>query len=284
MKLTYLTHDSRLDGRLAALVDVLEMIFPERIRAYYLSGSVLSGTMVGQSDIDVIAVFKGAFADGEAERVRQVRRWLTELSDVRYDIVPRCETDLMRAGATGLKLATALLYGEDVREQVPLEPLEVFLHDVVAGFVAYGCELRGDMAQLNYPVRCPDAADFFYGYTRFGNWDGKNYAAGTRIILSCITLGATAQVLMETGERCTGKQQAVQRYQEVIGGRWGDWLVEMFELCKLKWGYALPETAAERGRLRKLLGEMENYETEILVACREVITAADDIAVDWGEQ
>lgn len=41
MNLAYSTNDLRLDERLVALVEVLEMIFPERIRAYYLSGSVL---------------------------------------------------------------------------------------------------------------------------------------------------------------------------------------------------------------------------------------------------
>lgn len=232
----------------------------------------------------MIAVFKGACTEGEADKLRLVRRWLTALSDVRYDIVPKCEADLMETGTTGLKLATELLYGEDVREMIPLEPVETFLHDVVAGFVAYGRELRGNVARLEYPVRCPDAADYLYGYTDYGNWNGRDYSAGTRTILSCMTLGATARVLMETGERCTSKQEAVRRYRDVIGGRWGEWLVEMLELCKLKWGYDLPQTAAEREQLRSLLGEMKAYENEILAACREVITAADDIAVYWGEQ
>lgn len=108
--------------------------------------------------------------------------------------------------------------------------------------------------------------------------------AGTRLIINCITLGATARVLSATGERCTSKLQAVQRYREVIGGRWGDWLTEMFELCKLKWHYELPPTLAEQEHLRALLAQMVAYENEILAACHGFLTAATDIPIIWKEE
>lgn len=282
MDLNYKTSDERLNQRLAALINILELIFPERIRAYYLSGSALNGTMVKHSDLDVIAVFRGEFADGEADKLRMVRRDLTALSEVRYDIVPRCEAQLKREGVTGLKLATAFLYGDDLRDEIPLEPVAKFRHDVLHGFVYYARELRGHIDQLKYPLTCPDAADFYYGYTTFGNWDGTAYTAGTRIIINCITLGATARVLQETGERCTSKLEAVQRYQETIGGRWGEWLVEVFKLCKLEWEYDLPTTTAAQKKLQTLLGQMADYENAVLEAFRDILTAEADIPITWG--
>lgn len=281
MNLNYTTSDTRLNQRLAALVNILELIFPERIRAYYLSGSVLNRTMVKHSDLDVITVFKGEFADGEADKLRAVRRYLTELSDIRYDIVPRCEAKLKQNGVTGLKLATEFLYGKDIRDEIPLEPLEKFRRDVLNGFVYYARELRGNVDCLNYPVNCPNPADFYYGYADYGNWDGTGYTAGTRIILSCITLGATASVLQETGARCIGKMDAVQQYQKTIGGRWGDWLAELFELCKLEWGYELPTTTTAQKKLQTLLGQMADYENAILEAFRDVLTAEMDIPITW---
>ncbi len=242
-------------------IGLMEMTFPERIRAYYLTGSFAEGTAVSNSDLDMIVVFKGEFRQGEADHLRQLRHHATKLSPFRLDLTPKCETDLITDGATGLKLAGKLLYGEDIRDQIPFEPIAQYRHDVLRGWQIYQREIRGDVEIVPYPVQPPDPDGEFLGYEKYGNWQGGNrFEPGTRVLINLTTIGATASLTVLHEERAGSKWQAIEKYQQLIGDEWGDWLAELYQLAKVECGYAIPQDDHLRLQLKTLIQRTPEYE------------------------
>lgn len=252
---------SLIDGS----IGLLETTFPGRIRAYYLTGSFAEGTAVTHSDLDMIIVFKGPFQPGEADQLRQLRHHASKLSPLRLDLTPKCEADLLAKGATGLKLAAQFLFGEDIREQIPFEPIEQYRHDVIRGFTIYQREIRGEPETLAEPVTYPDPTAAFYGYEKFGNWHGgEHFSPGTRLLINLTTIGATASLTVLHGERAGSKKQAISKYQQLIGDEWGDWLAELYRLAKIDLGYDLPSDTAVRQQLRRLIQSTPQFENMVL--------------------
>ena len=162
------TGDRRADTLLQGTIGIFETCFPGRVRGYYLVGSYANGSAVATSDLDLVVVFKDDFESDEPARCRDLAHNCSLISPVRIDVAPRCETELVRTGSVSLKLASRLLYGEDIGALVPLEPLEDYLPKALSGFFFYTAMLRGEPAHLTYPVDYPDANAAFYGYERWG--------------------------------------------------------------------------------------------------------------------
>ncbi|HEX6385771.1 MAG TPA: nucleotidyltransferase domain-containing protein [Anaerolineae bacterium] len=283
IQLAYLTQNSQFDAILQGVIGLLEIVFPGRIRAYYLTGSLTNGTAVYGSDIDVIIVFKDELPDDVAERCHQVGLLTTLISSIRVDLAARSEAELLQVGATGVKLSTQLLYGEDIRDHIPFEPLEQFRHHIIRGFVFYIKELRGTPDSLIYPLAYPDTSDLFFGYTRRGIWHGnRRHEPGTRLLLNAVTLGATLRVLLASGIRCSSKMEAILRYQELIADDWTDWLMALFKQCKLKWGHRVPEDPAGQSHLRELLQHALVFENDVLRCCRPFLD--ESISVIFKEE
>jgi hypothetical protein len=279
VELVYSTREPEIDTLLQGIIGLLELIFPGRVRAYYLIGSAAEGTMVYGSDLDLIVVFKGDFQGNEADLCRQVRHYGSLISPVRLDLAPRCEAQLIQNGATGLKLAAVLLYGDDILDQIPLEPLPQLRQDAINGFVYYLRALRGLPSPLQYPLAYPQPDDDFFGYATSGIWrGGDRYEPGTRLLINAVTLGAALRLLLATGQRSGSKVETIRLYREHINDQWVTWLSGLYEQCKLQWRYRVPEAPLERGQLRSLLQPTLAFENDVLRRCQPYIDA-DNIAV-----
>lgn len=251
------------------VIGLLETVFPERIRAYYLTGSYAEDTAVPHSDLDMIIIFKGEFVGDEANRLRQLRHHASKLSPIHLDLAPRCEADLFASGATGLKLASQLLYGEDIRDQIPLESIAQYRYDIIRSFLTYQREIRGEPDQIPDPIVAPDPCAEFFGYDTFGNWFGRDHGEkGTRLLLNLTTSGATASLAILHGERASSKRNAIEKYQQFIGDEWGDWLAELYQLAKVELGYEIPQDTAVRQKLRHLIQQTPAFENVILGRCQ----------------
>ncbi|MCA9917104.1 MAG: nucleotidyltransferase domain-containing protein [Anaerolineales bacterium] len=248
-----------------ATINLVELVFPERVRAYYLTGSYAEGTAVSHSDLDMVIIFKESFQPSEADRLRQLRRHASQLAPVRLDLTPKCEADLMANGATGLKLSGKFLAGEDILPQIPLEPIAQYQTDCFAAFLAYQREIRGEPENLPLRITAPDPAGEFFGYEKFGIWHGGNqFEPGTRLLINLTSIGATVSLACLHGERAGSKWQAIQKYQQLIGDEWGDWLADLYQLAKVELGYGLPVETAVRLRLRHLIQKTADFENLIL--------------------
>ncbi|HEV7129272.1 MAG TPA: nucleotidyltransferase domain-containing protein, partial [Ktedonobacterales bacterium] len=70
MNLLGSTGDARADAILRTTIEAFEAAFPERVRGYYLHGSLADGTGLPTSDLDLAIIFCGQMrAAGECAAV-----------------------------------------------------------------------------------------------------------------------------------------------------------------------------------------------------------------------
>ena len=55
------TGNQQVDDILRGVIGISEIVFPNRIRGYYLTGSYANSYALPTSDIDMTIVFKGSF-------------------------------------------------------------------------------------------------------------------------------------------------------------------------------------------------------------------------------
>lgn len=184
------TGNATIDDLVAGLIAVYEAVFPGRVRGYYLTGSYAADDLTPLSDLDLLILFRGAFADtAEAERARRLNRafYFARFAAVRLDLPARAEADLGPLDRVLLKLASRPVYGEDVRDRIALPTIADYTRATMA--IAYGNLariLRGPdwrtAAALTYPLDYPDPADEFFGYARarFAIWYPPGTTAGLK--------------------------------------------------------------------------------------------------------
>ena len=270
--LQYETTDPQVNEILRGVLGVYEMMFPERIRGYYLIGSYLETTAVGLSDIDLYAIFKGDFVGDEQEQCRQLRHYCSQISPLRVDLVPRSEHQLQQTGVTNLKLASALLYGEDVRDTIPLEPLDVYLPQVLSACSYEWRVFYGSPPNLSHPFQHPDPAGEFLGYERYGFESPAGYQQGVRTLVNWVMMAANGLLVMQAGQRSRSKGHAVAQYRTHIGDEWSNFLAAVYKWCKLEWGYAVPTTAVARQQLRDLCQQNLAFANHFWTVVRPYLT------------
>ncbi|HEU5100232.1 MAG TPA: nucleotidyltransferase domain-containing protein [Roseiflexaceae bacterium] len=265
------TGDQCADTLLQGAIGVVEACFPERIRGYYLIGSYANGSAVASSDLDVVVVFKHAFVGDEQARCWRLSHHCSLLSPMRIDLAPRCEDELFERGSVSLKLASQLVYGQDIRTAVGLEPLEEYLLQVLSGFLFYTALLRGEPERLVFPLDYPDPHAPFYGYERWGLLLANRFDIGLRTLVNSTTLAATFLVGVRAGRHVGTKRDAVEVYKHTVAGAWTNLLEDVYHLCKQRWGYRVPDTPAEQAELRRLCQRILGFENDVLEQCREYI-------------
>ena len=111
-------------------MDLYEATFPGRIRSVYLIGSRSDGTQATVSDIDGCIIFKDSFVPREVERARDVMAACRRLSPIRLDFAIAAEDDekLQNGVDVRLKLGEHLIFGEEIRVNIPLPTSEAECH------------------------------------------------------------------------------------------------------------------------------------------------------------
>ena len=167
--------NKRIDQLLQGVVGVFERVFPNRIRGYYIIGSYANQTAVSTSDIDLCPLFKDAFLnDAECEKAWQIG-WLCGdfISPVQVQAEPNDEKTLFSTpDTTTMKLASLLIYGEDIRPQLSLPSTEEYARDAMLQPIWFHYRIRKPDI-LTYPLEYPKLDDPYYGYVCRLEWAYK---------------------------------------------------------------------------------------------------------------
>jgi predicted nucleotidyltransferase len=275
ISLVGMTGNVELDMALYGVVGLGHIAFPGRVLGCYLVGSHANGEAVQASDVDVVVVFKGSLQPGEAERFMAFQRFCWLLGKVEVDVSLVAEAWLRERGAVHLKLSSLLLQGEDVREQLPLMSLELWLRECMHKpyqFIERSRPLAED-EPLRYPLRPPDPSGEFYGYD-YRQLKGPEGALhpSTKEVMTLTSRVATARLALEAGVYAHSKRMAVQAYREHIGGEWAPLLEELFAYRE-RWGYMLPSEPAARARFRELCSRVVELENFFLPRYRDFMLA-----------
>jgi hypothetical protein len=84
------------------------------------------------------------------------------------------------------------------------------------------------------------------------------------VLIDGLTWGAAAVLAIRTGQLAGTKREAIRLYREHVNDEWSALLEELFEHCKLRWRYSIPQDEADRRRLRRLCGRVLAFERRLL--------------------
>ena len=124
------TASAAADEALRDTIAAFEAAFPGRVRGYYVEGSYADGTGIATSDVDLTVVFRGAFRD-EAERSQAGRLGdeRAARSALELDVEVVDEARLAGGVKPTFKEGSRLVYGEDIRDRLPLLPIDAWARD-----------------------------------------------------------------------------------------------------------------------------------------------------------
>jgi len=274
------TGDARADDVLRGTAGVFVLLFPGRVRAIYVEGSHADATGLATSDLDLAIIFKGRFADeDEAARARQARDCCAALSAIEYDALVVDEAALTgemwpaRGAWPALKLASLLVWGEDVRDRMALD-LAAWTRDRMHSSYWRLGGLFGRPGVVRAPLDYPDPAGEFFGYdARTMRLPDGREAPTTRDLIRATGWAATALLAYRAGQFVARKSDCARTYRERIGGEWAPLLEEIYASCRGRWQYRLPEGQEARAHLRDLCARTLGFERHFLAIYKEYLLA-----------
>ena len=267
------TRNENVDAVLSGVVSVFEGAFAGRVRGYYVDGSLADGSGVTTSDVDLMVVFKGGFAgDEELGRVDEVVRQCVASCAVELDLDVVDEQELLKGAGPAFKMGSLLVYGEDVREQVPLWPLEVWTRDRMHSSLWRTVHLWGRSTVVRYPLDYPDPTGEFYGYDRrklrlADGWEENC----TRDLIRLVGWSATGILAFKAGRYVARKRDCHKLYRECFDDEWASLLQELYEVCRGKWKYLIPSDQEERQQLRRICERTLKFENHFLLIYKEFL-------------
>ena len=283
--LLYSFDNEQLNEILAGMISIFETVFPDRIRAYYVIGSYLDGTQLSTSDIDGYVIFKDNIDFEEYKKTMELLAYCSQLSPIALDFAPRPENSLKRHGVVDLKLASEILYGEDIRDELTVLDVSIYTISMMADGLQLIKALRRDLGVLTYPLGYPDADDELYGYAqRLVNDADGNAQQSTKSLMNVIGKPATAIIMHKTKQHVKSKRDAVQRYQSDVADEWASLVRDVYEKCRNEWHYLIPEDETQRQTLRTFCQRILEFENHFLHTLRNYlldILHSDESASGW---
>jgi hypothetical protein len=269
-----LTENMAVNSVLFGFIGLCQMAFPKRLRACFLMGSHATGDAVADSDIDLLLVFKERFLEGEEARHEHFRRSVTLMARFPLDLSAVDETRLMADGGVNLKRASLLLAGEDIRERVPLMPLDKWLRFSMHRPYIFmeRARARAEGEPLRYPLGPPDSRGALYGYDHSAVMDAQGIPhRGFKELVTLASRLATAEVAL-AGRHVFSKRDAIEAHRQHVNNE-RTLLFEQINVCRKRWGYRVPEASEDQEHLRSLCARMLEAENHFLGLYKDYLLA-----------
>ena len=231
------THDPVMDEAIAAIIGIYETAFPNRIRGYFLVGSLGDDTAISGSDIDMEIIFKGTMTAEEIAGCQVIKTSCRALSPIHLDLPVKAEADFAQVDTVALKLASKFIYGEDARDEIPLTPMDVYLRQISSPSHR-GLTIRFRQEQVTLPLSYPNPDDCYFGYMpkRLNTDD-----APTKLWVLNVGWLATFLIVHTASVYVPSKRDMVGLYRQHIGDEWAEFISDVYELGRNQWEYTIPE-------------------------------------------
>jgi hypothetical protein len=164
-----------------------------------------------------------------------------------------------------LRFNSALIYGEDIRDQLSLPDIGLYGQMLVFIIYNFFARIRGNPRFLTYPLEYPDHAAPFYGYAcrTIRDQDGCDVPS-TKELINCVGKPALAMVTAEARVYVKNKTDCLVQYQQHIHDEWFGLLEEVYANCRERWHYRIPEDADEQNLLKTLCQRTLAFENHFL--------------------
>ncbi len=274
------TGNERTNAVLRAAIGIFELAFPGQIRACYIEGSYADQSAVFTSDLDLVIVLKGD-ASSNLARAEALAQHCCALSVVELDIGVADENKLAVGVPPYFKMGSILIYGEDIRDRLPLVSLPQWTRDRMHSSLWRTVHLFNRPPVIRYPLAYPDPSGEFYGYDRrkLRLPDGEEVNC-TRDLIRLTGWSATALLAYRAGRYVTRKSECHVAYRESFQDEWGQLLEDIYVYCRNKWHYLLPTDPAERRKLRQICVRTLAFENYFLLVYKEFLLSelqAEDV-------
>jgi predicted nucleotidyltransferase len=261
------TGDPHIDQILRGVIGLVELLFPERVRSYYITGSYADGTAVPTSDLDVMIVLKDSATRDELDKIFGIADQISLLSPMFLDLEGIGEDQLLSKGYF-LKFASLLLYGDDIRDAIQTPDMDDYVRSCMHNSPIY---FMTDVARrqpvVTYPLDYPDRMAEFYGY----DYNPLEDHQDTKVLMAIIGHAATAIVALKSRQFVGTKSQCLSMYKEHVHDEWTDLLTEVYTVCRNTWSYRIPENAEDRRRLRRVCSRTLKFENHFLKLYRSYL-------------
>lgn len=275
-----LTENEQVDNALRATIGIFETTFPEHICGYYVEGSYADQSEVVTSDIDLLIVFKEDMTEMNAQ-AEALAYYCCALSIVELDISVIDEKELSAGAAPYFKIGSVLIYGKDIRADLPLIPLVQWTRERMHTSLWRTVNLFHRSEIVHYPLDYPDPSGEFYGYDqrklRLHNGEMVNC---TRDLIRLISWSATALLAYRAGRYVARKSECHRVYQECFPDEWVQLLQDIYVYCRGKWQYLIPVDLAERHQLQEICQRTLAFENHFLLIYKEFLLSelrAEDV-------
>lgn len=274
------TENEQTDNALRATIGIFETAFPRQVRGYYVEGSYADQSEVTTSDIDLVIVFKGDMA-GVSAQAEALASYCCALSFVELDIGVIDEKKLAVGATPYFKMGSVLIYGEDIRADLPLIPLIQWARDRMHSSLWRTVNLFHRSEIVRYPLNYPASSGEFYGYDRrkLRLRTGEEVNC-TRDLIRLIGWSATAILAYRAGRYVARKSECHRAYQECFHDDWGQLLQDIYVYCRGQWQYLIPTDPVERRQLREICERTLAFENHFLLIYKEFLLSelrAEDV-------
>ncbi len=126
-----LANSPQVDQVLRETIALIEAGWPGLVRGYYVVGSYAVGEARPSSDLDLIVLAKGEIEPADRAQFVPLREACKCASALPLDITLESEAKFFRIGGVWFQTASLLVYGEDVRAQIPRKPVERHIRDLM---------------------------------------------------------------------------------------------------------------------------------------------------------
>jgi predicted nucleotidyltransferase len=269
------TGAARIDQALRDSIALIEQQLPDRVRGYYLVGSYAYGEAQPASDIDLIVVLKDELGQADRQRFAAARAECERISLAPLDLSLDSEAKFLRVGGVWFQTASLLVYGEDIRPRIPRKPVANHIRDVMHALFPLLARVRGNPALLTFPLNYPDPSGLLYGYDARYSDNSDPQDTRTKDLATNVLAAANALTLL-VAQRYVGsgkKSDIPRQYAIWIGDQWATLVEEVIELCRIRWGYRIPDAEAGIAHLRGLCQQALGFENTFLQRYRDFLLA-----------
>lgn len=264
LDLYHSTGHQHVDDMLRGVIGIVETLLPGRVRAYYLHGSFADGTGIETSDIDLFLVARGKFSAAEREGIQRVMRFCALFSPLMAEMIALDEALLLQEGHFRVHSASCLLWGDDLRADMPEQTLAQYLRLYAHFPFVYITQMLRSCETLVAPLTYPQPGGEFYGYDQQLLPPGNEPRHNIKKLVTGVCWAATTLIAWQAEKTVTGKCASVQMYREYVHDEWTTFIEDIYTWGNQRWHYLVPQAAEERKYLRELCRQTLTFEQHYL--------------------
>lgn len=256
--LAHHTNDLKTDDILKGFISFCELLLPDSIAAYYLSGSRSDNTAVASSDIDLIIIENQPFSQDKVDLFMYILHTCNRMSSIEIGFCVFSQDEL-NIGVPAYVKSALFLYGKDILANIPIIDNAHMTNTFVYGAFRFLYHfLRDSHSTLTFPLNVPDKTKDFNGYLEFK----KNNYPKTKILVNATARITSALLGIKKNIQPRNKSQSIKLFVELFNCEYTELVNDIYENVYQKWSYDIPKNENEIQKLKTICDTFilfENY-------------------------